>query len=122
MNTKLIIANYAMLHVLDSYFIFLVPINVLGFRLGKLPSEMDVIPKLFLQPGFSLQNPETFNAVFPWHQVEPLRGADQLSTGTGRVSAGAGRESAGTGRESAGAGRESRQSTKLLQERVSHLN
>jgi len=34
---------------------------------------VEVIPKMFLQPNFSLHNAETFNSVFPWNQIEALR-------------------------------------------------
>jgi hypothetical protein len=47
--------------------------------------------QIFQQPSFSLQNPDTFNAVFPWNQVTVSR------------------------QEQSG---KSRQSTKLLQEKV----
>ena len=35
--------------------------------------ELDEIPKMFLNPSFSLENTETFNAVFPWTQIEASR-------------------------------------------------
>ena len=31
------------------------------------------ILQLFMLPNFSLENPDTFNAVFPWTQVEESR-------------------------------------------------
>lgn len=29
--------------------------------------------EIFMQPGFSLQNPETFNQVLPWQQIKTHR-------------------------------------------------
>lgn len=57
--------------------------------------DLEVIPKMFLQPGFSLENPETFNAVFPWNQIKISR-HDQATSDT------------------------SGKSSKLLQEKLSH--
>lgn len=56
--------------------------------------DLDVIPKIFMQPGFSLQNPETFNQVLPWQQIKTHR---QDSSSEKSV-----------------------QSSKLLQEKLSH--
>ncbi|XP_071079341.1 vacuolar protein sorting-associated protein 54-like [Haliotis cracherodii] len=61
-------------------------------QLEKNRAELDQIPKLFMLPNFSLENLDTFSAVFPWTQVE-----ESMS----------------------GAG-ETKQSSKLLQERMSH--
>ncbi|XP_041352361.1 vacuolar protein sorting-associated protein 54-like [Gigantopelta aegis] len=56
-------------------------------------AELSQVPKLFLLPNFSLENPDTFNAVFPWTQVEESRTPYHS---------------------------ESHPSSKLLQERLSH--
>ena len=66
----------------------------------KQRAELDSIPKLFLQPNFNLENPDTFNAVFPWSQVEP------------------GKQDAATVKPATG----KRHSSKLLQEKVDDLN
>ncbi|KAL4238528.1 Vacuolar protein sorting-associated protein 54 [Mactra antiquata] len=58
----------------------------------KNRTELEQIPKLFLLPNFNLENPDTFNAVFPWTQIEESKAA---SEGT-------------------------RHSSKLLQEKMSH--
>lgn len=58
----------------------------------KNRAELEQIPKLFLLPNFCLENPDTFNAVFPWTQVE-----EPKSTQSG-----------------------TRHSSKLLQEKLSH--
>ena len=50
-----------------------------------------------MHPKFSLENPETFNAVFPWTQIEPAKKE--------------------TGRKS----KQSSSSSKLLQEKVKYL-
>ncbi|XP_013401710.1 vacuolar protein sorting-associated protein 54-like isoform X1 [Lingula anatina] len=54
--------------------------------------ELDQIPKTFLSPSFSLENPDTFNDVFPWAQIEATRHGDEGP----------------------------KQSSKLLQEKMSH--
>ncbi|XP_023236700.1 vacuolar protein sorting-associated protein 54-like [Centruroides sculpturatus] len=38
----------------------------------NLPS-IESVPKIFLQPDFSLENPETFRAVLPWSQLYPAQ-------------------------------------------------
>ncbi|XP_060596421.1 vacuolar protein sorting-associated protein 54-like, partial [Ruditapes philippinarum] len=58
----------------------------------KNRTELEQIPKLFLLPNFNLENPDTFNAVFPWTQVEESK-VNQAG---------------------------SRHSSKLLQEKLSH--
>ncbi|XP_045182088.2 vacuolar protein sorting-associated protein 54-like [Mercenaria mercenaria] len=58
----------------------------------KNRTELEQIPKLFLLPNFNLENLDTFNAVFPWTQVEESK-INQPGT---------------------------RQSSKLLQEKLSH--
>ena len=40
------------------------------FILDTGQSEIDAIPKLFLNPTFSLENPTTFNNVLPWSHLE----------------------------------------------------
>lgn len=39
-------------------------------QLEKNRADLDQVPKIFMLPNFSLENPETFCAVFPWTQVE----------------------------------------------------
>lgn len=56
-------------------------------------AELDQV-KLFMSSSFSLENPEVFNTVFPWTQIESSRTSQQLSGG--------------------------KQSSKLLQEKLSH--
>ncbi|XP_031550116.1 vacuolar protein sorting-associated protein 54-like [Actinia tenebrosa] len=62
--------------------------------------DINVIPKVFMQPGFSLENPETFQSVLPWSLVtaEPSK-AEQ---------------------DRAGLMNTTRNSAKLLQEKLSH--
>ncbi|XP_064600313.1 vacuolar protein sorting-associated protein 54-like [Liolophura sinensis] len=60
-------------------------------QLEKNREELEQVPKIFMLPNFTLDNPDTFMAVFPWTQVEESRDA------TGR-----------------------KQSSKLLQEKLSH--
>ena len=44
--------------------------------------EFEQLPKLFLHQGFNLENPDTFNAVFPWTQVESSnQGGKAVSSG-----------------------------------------
>ncbi|CAH1791272.1 unnamed protein product [Owenia fusiformis] len=56
---------------------------------------LEQVPKLFMTPGFSLTNPDTFSAVFPWTQVES---STRTSPGS----------------------KPQQQSSKLLQEKMSH--
>ncbi|KAL5008620.1 hypothetical protein ScPMuIL_014201 [Solemya velum] len=58
----------------------------------KNRDEIQQVPKLFLLPNFNLENPDTFSAVFPWTQVEESRGVPNTA----------------------------KQSSKLLQEKLSH--
>lgn len=64
---------------------------------SKFQVDLEVIPKMFMQPGFSLQNPETFNQVFPWNQIRTVRPDQPEKSGGGGG-----------------------QSSKLLQEKLSH--
>ncbi|CAE1304503.1 VPS54 [Acanthosepion pharaonis] len=58
----------------------------------KNRADLDQVPKIFMLPNFSLENPDTFSAVFPWTQVEESK-PDKSGN---------------------------RQSCKLLQEKLSH--
>ncbi|XP_066279264.1 vacuolar protein sorting-associated protein 54-like isoform X1 [Branchiostoma lanceolatum] len=60
-------------------------------HLDKGKADLEQVPKIFMQPNFALENPETFNAVLPWSQFEPAKDKEQ-----------------------------GRQSSKLLQEKLSH--
>ncbi|KAK3092497.1 hypothetical protein FSP39_003642 [Pinctada imbricata] len=63
-------------------------------QLEKNRAELQQLPKLFMLPNFDLENTDTFNAVFPWSQVEDSKKkSDQPS---------------------------SPKSSKLLQEKLSH--
>ena len=39
----------------------------------KQRAALATIPKIYLQQGFNLENVDTFNAVFPWSQIETVR-------------------------------------------------
>ncbi|KAK2170701.1 hypothetical protein LSH36_1g18004 [Paralvinella palmiformis] len=60
-------------------------------KYDKYRAELEPIPKIFMHPGFNLENPDTFTAVFPWTKTSLLQP-------TGK----------------------SKQSSKLLQEKLSH--
>ncbi|XP_033735707.1 vacuolar protein sorting-associated protein 54-like [Pecten maximus] len=66
-------------------------------QLEKNRAELQQIPKLFLLPNFELDNSDTFNAVFPWQQIE----SKNHSKSSSPTSSGP-------------------QSSKLLQEKLSH--
>lgn len=61
-------------------------------QMEKNRADLDQVPKIFMLPNFSLENPDTFSAVFPWTQVEESK-PDKCGN---------------------------RQSCKLLQEKLSH--
>eukprot|EP00058_Branchiostoma_floridae_P003686 XP_002589174.1 hypothetical protein BRAFLDRAFT_84932 [Branchiostoma floridae] len=60
-------------------------------RDDKGKADLEQVPKIFMQPNFALENPATFNTVLPWSQFEPPKDKEQ-----------------------------GRQSSKLLQEKLSH--
>ncbi|XP_078674296.1 vacuolar protein sorting-associated protein 54-like isoform X2 [Branchiostoma floridae x Branchiostoma belcheri] len=60
-------------------------------HLDKGKADLEQVPKIFMQPNFALENPETFNTVLPWSQFESPKDKEQ-----------------------------GRQSSKLLQEKLSH--
>ncbi|XP_035680170.1 vacuolar protein sorting-associated protein 54-like isoform X2 [Branchiostoma floridae] len=60
-------------------------------HLDKGKADLEQVPKIFMQPNFALENPATFNTVLPWSQFEPPKDKEQ-----------------------------GRQSSKLLQEKLSH--
>ena len=47
-------------------------------------SHWYVLLQIFMHPNFNLENPDTFNAVFPWTQIEASRQEESTS---GRQSA-----------------------------------
>lgn len=46
------------------------PLSAARWHDKSLPN-IESVPKIFLQPDFSLENPETFHAVLPWSQLYP---------------------------------------------------
>ena len=37
---------------------------------GNITNDTDVIPKMFFQPVFKLEEPSVFNAVLPWSNIQ----------------------------------------------------
>ena len=45
-------------------------LSFLKFPEASSKADLEQIPAMFLQPTFTLENPDTFNAVFPWSRCE----------------------------------------------------
>ncbi|KAG1681997.1 Vacuolar protein sorting-associated protein 54 [Nymphon striatum] len=50
-------------------------LHISNSSLDKNEFDVDVIPKIFLQPAFDLKNQETFQAVLPWNQINSTNGS-----------------------------------------------